>query len=58
MNNKSDLDLRQSNEVVGGQSEAQPNDRQLWTTPSLKIIDINEETELDANSGNDLSVFS
>ena len=58
MNDKSDLDLRQSQEVVEGQSEEQIDNKQLWTTPTLKIIDINAGTESGLNIGGDGSATS
>ena len=53
MNDKLNLDPRQSTEAVEAQAQPQPSEKQPWTTPSLTVIDINEKTELSTGTAFD-----
>ena len=55
MNDKLNLDVGQSAEA---QSEAQPSERQAWTTPALTVIDISEDTESGGASKVDANTLS
>jgi len=58
MNDKLSLDPRASTESIQAQSPAQPNDKQPWTTPALRVIDINEQTEAGGSTKFDGSAAS
>jgi hypothetical protein len=46
MNDKFNLDSQQSPEAPEGRFQAQPGEKRSWSKPALRIIDINEETDL------------
>jgi len=45
MNDKLNLEPRHATEAIEEQSDMQASERQPWTTPSLTVVDINQETE-------------